>query len=45
MEPNRIVDTLSEAIADLQVLGREAAADSFYLKIGIEAIGKILIGS
>jgi hypothetical protein len=43
VKPDRLVDTLSESIADLEILRREPAADALVLEIGVEAFRKVLV--
>ena len=45
MQPYRLIDALSKALAYLQILRSEPATNAFNLKIGVEAVRKVLVVS
>jgi hypothetical protein len=43
MKPNRFINALPKVLADLQVFRRKPTANAIDLKVGVEAIRKVLV--
>lgn len=43
MDADGLVDAIAEAVSDLEILGREPAADAFVLQVRVEPVRELLV--